>query len=416
MKRTNLILIFMMVVTGRGYSQTLDEYFRSAAEKNPGLRAAYSRFEAALQQVPQAGALPDPVVSFGYFISPAETRLGPQRAKFSLTQMFPWFGTLKACGEVAALQAEARYQEFLNARDRLYYQVASAYYPLVEINRWKALEQENIRILRSYKNLAVMKLENDAVPVTDVLRVDLMLNEANTRLHILNDREKPLLVTFNNLLGRESSEPVEVADSLRAESLPVYTGKDSLLQRNPVLAGLDMNIRAQRAGREVARKKGLPGMGVGLDYVVVGQPAGMSSAENGRDVVMPMISVSIPLFRKKYRAAQREARLLEESFTRQKENTFRELSSEYEQALFDLIQQFRLVQLYEEQIKTTRQSLSLLLAAYRNSGKEFEEVLRMQQKLLQYEKSLISALSAFHIAQAKIDYLTSETPLSHENE
>ena len=416
MKRTYLIMIFMMAVTGGGFSQTLDEYFQSAAENNPGVRAAYSRFEAALQQVPQAGALPDPVVSFGYFISPAETRLGPQRAKFSLTQMFPWFGTLKARGEVAALQAEARYQEFLNIRNRLFYQVASAYYPLYEINRWKALEQENIRILRSLKNMASRQFENGTGSMTDVLRVDLMLNEANTHLQILNDREKPLLVSFSNLLGQEASEPVQVVDSLRAERMALYIGRDTLLQRNPVLAGLDLNIRTQRAGREVARKKGLPGVGIGLDYVVVGQPDGMSFAGNGRDVVMPMISVSIPLFRKKYRAAEQEARLLEVSFTLQKENVFRELLSEYEQTLFDLKQQYRLVRLYEEQITTTRQSLSLLLSAYRNSGREFEEVLRMQQQQLQYEKSLTTALVAFHIAQAKIDYLTAEIPISHENE
>merc|ERR1712000_551534 len=107
------------------YSQTLEEYFKIAAENNPGLLSQYKEFEAVLQKVPQVSTLPDPSLSFGYFISPVETRVGPQRARFSLTQMFPWFGTLKAQEDVATLMAEAKYQEFLDARNKLLYQVAA---------------------------------------------------------------------------------------------------------------------------------------------------------------------------------------------------------------------------------------------------------------------------------------------------
>ncbi|MDZ7774712.1 MAG: hypothetical protein U5L09_03395 [Bacteroidales bacterium] len=74
-----------------------------------------------MQEIPQASSLSDPAFSLGVFLSPVETRVGAQRTKFSLTQMFPWFGTLKARGDAAALRAEARFQEFLEARNRLYY-------------------------------------------------------------------------------------------------------------------------------------------------------------------------------------------------------------------------------------------------------------------------------------------------------
>ena len=115
----NIIILIILGVTA-GQAQTLDDYFRNAAENNPGLQAKYKEFEAALQKVPQVSTLPDPTFSFGYFISPVETRVGPQQAKFSLTQMFPWFGTLKAQGNAAALMAEAKYQSFLDARKQLF--------------------------------------------------------------------------------------------------------------------------------------------------------------------------------------------------------------------------------------------------------------------------------------------------------
>jgi len=409
----NTILIILLTIPG-GFAQTLDDYFKIAAENNPGLQAEYKAFEAAIQKVPQVNTLPDPAFSFGYFISPVETRVGPQRAKFSLTQMFPWFGTLKARGDAASLQAEARYQAFLDARNRLYFQVAAAWYPLYELDKWKQIEQENIGILESYKTIATTKFENGRGSMVDVLRVDIMLKDAETRLQILNDKEKPLLSTFNNLLNRSENAPVVVADSLSIQELPVAVSKDSLLNRNPVLTELDLKIKASEASEVVAQKQGLPNVGVGLDYVIVGEPSGMTSTDNGKDVLMPMVSVSIPLFRKKYKAAEREARLMQESFSLQKENRLNILVSEFDRAKFELQQQRQLVQLYETQIGTTRQSLNLLFTAYSNSGKEFEEVLRMQQQLLQYEKNKATALTEFQVALAKINYLTAKT-IENEN-
>lgn len=404
----NIILIILLTIPG-GFAQTLDDYFKIAAENNPGLQAEYKAFEAALQKVPQVNTLPDPTFSFGFFISPVETRVGPQRARFSLTQMFPWFGTLKARGDAATLLAEARYQVFLDARNRLYFQVAAAWYPLYELNKWKQIEQENIDILESYKTIATTKFENGRGSMVDVLRVDIMLKDAETRLQILNDKEKPLLSTFNNLLNRNENAPVVVADSLSIQNLPVALSKDSLLNRNPVLTELDLKIKAGEASEVVAQKQGLPNVGVGLDYVIVGEPVGMTSADNGKNVLMPMVSVSIPLFRKKYKAAEREAQLMQESFSLQKENRMNTLVSEFDRTQFTLQQQKQLVELYEKQIGTTRQSLNLLFTAYGNSGREFEEVLRMQQQLLQYEKSKATALTEFQVALAKINYLTAKT-------
>lgn len=413
MKKIILIIIFIGG-TNTVQAQALDSYFKIAAENNPGLQSSYKEFEAAMQKVPQVNALPDPNFSFGYFLSPVETRVGPQRAKFSLTQMFPWFGTLKARGDAATLLAEARYQAFLDARNRLYFQVAAAYFPLYELNRWKQIEQENIDILESYKTIATAKFENGRGSMVDVLRVDIMLKDAQTRLQILNDKERPLLSTFNNLLNRDENEQVEIVDSLSVEHLSTEISTDSLLMRNPALAELELKTRASEASEVIAQKQGLPNVGVGLDYVVVGKSSAMTVSDNGKDVLMPMVSLSIPLFRKKYKAAEREARLMQENFSLQKENKMNTLVSEFDRAKFELQQQQQLVQLYEKQIGTIRQSLNLLFTAYGNSGKEFEEVLRMQQQLLQYEKNKATALTGFQVALAKINYLTAKT-YNYEN-
>ncbi len=398
----------MILGVTAGQAQTLDDYFRTAAENNPGLQARYAEFEASMQKVPQVSTLPDPTFSFGYFISPVETRVGPQRAKFSLTQMFPWFGTLKAQGDAVALMAEAKYQSFLDARNQLFYQVAAAYYPLYELSRWKQIEQKNIDILQSYKTISNSKFKNGSAPMVDVLRVDIMLKEATTSLSILNEKEKPLRTTFNKLLNRDENETVLINDSLVIESLPDNFRKDSLLTANPMLDALDLKIKASEASEIAAQKQGLPKVGVGLDYVLVGERTDMDLAENGKNVFMPMVSLSIPIFRKKYDAAEKEAQLMRDSYVLQKRELENSLLSNYEMVWFQIQQQKQLLSLYEQQIQTSQQSLNLLFSSYGNSGKEFEEVLRMQQQLLKYEKMKATAEVQYQVALARLNYITAK--------
>ncbi|WP_163324215.1 TolC family protein [Draconibacterium mangrovi] len=409
MKTTIILFISLFVAGFAANAQTLEDYFQVAAENNPGLQAKYKDFEAALQKVPQVSSLPDPTFSFGYFISPVETRVGPQRAKFSLSQMFPWFGTLEAQADAASLMADAKYQAFLDARNRLYYSVSEAYYPLIELGRLKAIEQRNIEILQSYKTIANSKFKNGVSPMTDVLRVDIMLKDAETNLGILNKKEKPLLVAFNNLLNRDENEAVVLQDSLAMELLPENFRRDSLLTNNPMLDAIDLKQQASEKSELAAQRQGLPKVGVGLDYAIVGKRTDMEVKDNGKNIFMPMVSVSIPIFRKKYRAAEKEAQLMQEQYSFQKEETINSLTSGYESVWFQIQQQKDLIDLYEEQILETGQTLNLLFSAYGNSGKDFEEVLRMQQQLLKYEKMKAMAESQYQTAVAKINYITAKT-------
>ena len=409
MKKYIIITVITLGFSILANAQSLDEYFKIAAENNPGLQAKYKSFEAAMERVAQVSSLPDPNLSFGYFISPVETRVGPQRARFSLTQMFPWFGTLKAQEDVATLMAEAKYQEFLDARNKLLYQVAAAYYPLYELKRLVEIENENISILSSYKDIASVKFQNGKGAMVDVLRVDIMLKDAATNLSILEQKKKPLETRFNKLLNRQEDETIIVQDSLYVENLPVTYRRDSLLTSNPLLDELNLKIKASEAQELAATKQGMPKIGVGLDYVIVGQRTDMSVPDNGQDVLMPMVTMSLPIFRGKYKAAQKEAQLMQESYALQKEDAVNRLTSTYEMIWFEIQKQLDQIILYEEQIMTSQQSLNLLFTAYGNSGKDFEEVLRMQQQILKYQKMKATALSDYNIAIAELDYITAKT-------
>ena len=115
--KNNIVIIILILIGFSAPAQDeLDDYLVTAAENNPGLKATFNEYMAALEKVPQAGSLPDPTLAFGFFIRPVETRLGPQQARISATQMFPWFGTLNAKEDVVTEMAKAKYEMFEEAK------------------------------------------------------------------------------------------------------------------------------------------------------------------------------------------------------------------------------------------------------------------------------------------------------------
>ena len=396
-------IVFILILFSSGVTltaQDIEYYFSVAAENNPGLKAKYLEYEAAMQRVPQVSTLPDPTFSFGYFISSVEKGPNQQIAQLSLSQMFPWFGTLKAKGNTVALLAEAKFQNFINERNRLYYSVATAYYSLYEQQKWVEIEKSNLEILQSYLTIADANYSNGKSSMVDLLRINIEIKEAQTRLDILRNKERPMLAVFNQLLNRKLDEIVVIKDTLTARVLHLKHREDFLVEDNPLIKSLDISIMAEEAEEKVAELARLPQLGVGLDYVVVRKRS---------DMMMPMLSVTIPLFMKKYNAAVKESQLLQESYTLQKEDTGRLLEVEYEEAWFNINEQLKYVELYNEQIQLYEQSLNLLLKAYANSGSDFEEVLRMQQDFIKLKKARVTALSNYQIALSRLNYITAKS-------
>jgi outer membrane protein TolC len=379
-----------------------------AAGNNPGLKGKYKAFEAALQKIPQAKSLSDPNLSFGYFISPVQTKLGPQRMRFSLTQMFPWFGTLRIQGDVATILAEVKYKEFLDARNSLYNQVSAVYYPLLETYELIEIEKENLQILKTYKSIATSTFENGKGSLTDALRVDIMNTSAETNLEVLNQKIKSANARLNSLLGRDYDSPIEITERLTVPDSPYQASIDSI-QHNPLLESLDLKIQAGELKQKLAIKQGLPNLGAGVDYVMVDKLNDMALVDNGKNVLMPTVTMSIPIFRKKYNAAKKEALLLTEAYQAKKQDVSNNLYGSFYRFKVEMDIQLDLISSFDKQIQTSKQTLELLYSSYANSGEDFEEVLRLQQQLLEYRKMKIKASVAYYTAEAQLNYLTAKS-------
>lgn len=396
-------LLYIATITNGWTQSTLDDYVTYALQNNPGLKASHAEFEAAMQRTAQMGSLDDPnfrVSSFGQMV---ETRTGQQMARFSLEQMFPWFGTLKEQRNAAALNAEAVYESFKNDRNELIFNVKQAYYPLYEIDEAIRLNEENLKILESFKTLAISKFQNGAGKLSDALRVDLMSNDINTDIGILKEKRKSLVIAFNKLLNRDENEVVSVS-SYNAIGNPSIS-RDSLAN-NPQLEVLRKKVMAAQAQERLAEKQAMPKLGLGVEYIITQKRPEMTFSDNGKDAYMAMFSVSLPVYRKKYKAAIKESQFMQTSFTEMQTQVENNLIAQYEMASFELEQTRQQISLYEKQVAQTNQIITLLMTAYGNDQAGFEEILEMQRMLLKYQMLEVTAKKEYAVAVAKLEYLT----------
>ncbi|MDT0645745.1 TolC family protein [Zunongwangia sp. F260] len=391
-----------------GYAQNLDNYLQIAAENNPEVKAAYTSFEAALQQVPQVSSLPDPTLTMSAFGRMVETRLGAQEARFSLMQMFPWFGTLEAKATTAELMAEAKFQEYLDVRANLNYQVKSAYAEIFQLSATIAVKEDNLEILDSYRELALRKFEAGSAPMVNVVKIDIKREQAITEILLLKEELETLKTQFNLLLNRRINEEVLVADTLMVEELFNEMKPENNNQQNfkdhPAIEQFNRQAAAYESQQVVARKNGLPQVGVGVDYGIISERTDANPVNNGQDVIMPMLSVSLPIFRKKYKAAQKEAELMETAVQQNRQAKINNMKSELEMSRYKLNKSQRLIALYDRQLESSEQANKLQISAFSNATGDFEEVLQMNQDILMLQLQKLEAVKEAFVANAKLEY------------
>lgn len=419
------LLLYILLLPGALFAGSLqaqspdflETYLQEAAQNNPGLQARYLDYRAALQQVPQVTALPDPELSLGWFVSPIETRVGPQQARIGATQMFPWFGTLGARGDAAAERARMRFETFREERNRLFMEVERKWYKLYRLERSIALIRENLEIVETFETLATQNYETGQTGQVDVLRVQIEKEDLKSRLEQERDNREVALREFRELLNREDGSPVAVPDTLEARSLPMERLEllQAVRRNNPRLEADRHAISSSEYALDAARLDGYPTMGLGLDYMVTGE-GNMATRENGRDAVVARAGIRIPLNRGKYKAMQEQARLELRSADARSEAAANRLHTELEQALRDFTDAGRRLDLYGTvQIERTLQALDILTEQYAVASTDFEELLRMQRKLLDYELAREVALSDQRAALARIDYLYGRHNVSPES-
>ncbi len=395
----------MLTASALTAQDDLNGYLKTAAENNPGLKARFSEYMAALEIVPQVKALPDPQVAFGYFIQPVETRVGPQQFKISASQMFPWIGTLKAKENLAIQAAKAKLEVFEEAKSKLFNEIRSTYFNTYFNHKAIEITMENIDILNTFRKLANIKFESGLVSAVDEYRIEIEIGELENHLALLKDQQKVLEVMFNNFLNTDNKNPVVIPELLWNDDFPStkQAALDSIKLLNHQLLSLDFQQAALQFQQKVASNMGKPSFKIGIDYTMVGKG---DNNMMGTDAFMfPNVGITIPLYRNKYKAMVQEVAYMAAAKENEKADKTNMLETLFENGWKEYLDADRRIDLFMSQLNLAKKSARILETDYTTGNKNFEEVLRMERKILKFNLELEKARADKQAAISFINYL-----------
>ncbi len=461
------LLLFLWTGTQTLRAQTLEDYLLQAAENNPGLKSAYARYQAKAEQVNQA-SLPDPELQVGAFIRPMERFMGNQTADFRLMQMFPWFGMLSTQKEEAYHMGQADYQLFLEEKNRLFLEVKSTWNSLLLLQGEQQLAQENLDYLLKFETLALMQYQagnSIALPstsfrpakdtkvgsstssmsgmggstptpmqaspsssssmsplpmagsssgLTAILQIRLQIKDLESTLQQLEANKEVLRYQFQQLLNRPMEADLVLPSTWeRAKlSLAKQDYLEKIKESNPMLGMYASEQMAFSQQAKMAKLEGKPMLGAGVNYMTFTSRLENGMPMGGEDMVMPMVSLSLPIYRKKIASKIKQADYLKNGAAMQQEETTNQLILQWASAFRDWEESERLLNLYEAQVALVEQQLQVMETTFAGGNLALAEVLQTQQLLLDYRSKKLNALYQQHQSLAQLDALHSPSPIN----
>ena len=360
-------------------SATLDDYLHYAAVNNPALRSRYLEFKAAVDEVVQAGTLPDPEMNFEYALDSGNSRIG-------IMQMFPWFGTLAARSDAATARARAAGLDFEAAGLALAEQVGNAYAEYVFLSHSLEIARENLALIEEFEAIARVRLEAGRGNYVDVVRAQLELSILNDAIAGLEQLRPALAARLNAVLHRPIEAELPWPKPVEPEMQPFATAPvfAALNEQNRDLAARQQRIEAARQEIILAQKRSKPNLGVGLEW--------MNNQNMGGDDVMLMFSMNLPLWRVSYRAAEQQARARAEAEQQARQETKNQLLAQTRNALYELADSQRKLRLYNnELLPMARELIAASEAAYQEGNIDFPGLIDAQRQLLQYQLEMARA-------------------------
>ena len=396
----NKILYFLCIglftCYGSAYATGIDHkedslavYIAEAIRNNPALKSEYQAYQAQMANAQGAGVLNDPQLSVGLFPQAMHHVNGKQLATITIMQMFPWFGTLKAGREQMEYKAQEAYQKFREKSLSTAFNVEKQWYSILATQeKVKAVKQKRA-LLNDIKKVAIYLYKNYTAgrdtKMSDQLRLDAEEERLKEQTESLETQLTLQKQQFNITLHRQPNAALSLPDSIPLRQMPTFNWTE-IERNNPKLAQYSAIQKAFKSQEEQTRAKGMPMIGVGLQYMLNGKvDMPMMPNMNGKDMVMPMVSVTIPIYRKKITSAIHSAQLMERSAAYNYQSQLDALQSTYlsiEQRADDIK---RKLKLYESEVSLLNRTLELMQKEYATGAASLTDILQTTRESIDYD-------------------------------
>jgi cobalt-zinc-cadmium efflux system outer membrane protein len=379
----------------------IEDYLRYAEVYNAGLKSSFQQWQMAIGEVPQAKALPDPQLQYGYYTRQSDMQMSQM---VSVMQMFPWFGKIDARTEVAIKTAEAAHQKYQAARLALFKEVKDGFYEFAYLAKATEIAKENLELLKHFEEVARTKYTAAQTGQPDVIRAQVELAKMEYVLRSLEQLRKPTVSKLAKALTlpADTNLPWPKVEEFEPAPLDYERLVNLLRQKNPELTALDFGAMAAKSRIELAKKNFYPDIGVGVEWTDFERSGGMS----GRDSVALMFQMNLPLWRDSYTAGQRQAQAMAMSIEQEKIDTENSLLAKAAQSYYDYNDSIRRIRLYRDTlIPKAKELLRASETAYEAGTIDFLSLIDSQRLLLDYYLSYQRALADNRQKLAELDML-----------
>ena len=386
-------------------AQQLETSINEALANNPEIQKFELQYQRASEKVNEVNTIPNTEFSVGYFVSEPETRTGAQRFKVSAKQMLPWFGTMTSRENYRSALADAKYEDIVIVKRKLITSVSQSYYILYGNKAKQAVLAKNIKLLETYETLALTSVETGKASAVDVLRLQMRQNEIQQLKEVLQQQFLAEQTKFNNLLNRENDVAVNVVDRLMIPSEDFEINTQNL-DLHPELLKYDKLYRSIEQSELLNQKESGPMIGFGLDYINVADRPNMDFSDNGKDVVMPMVAVSIPIFNRNYKSVTKQNELEQQEIEAQKQERLNTLETLLDQAVNERISARISHATQTKNLKQAKDAEDILIKSYETGNIDFNDVLDIQELQLKFQINQIESVKTYYVQTAIINYLT----------
>ena len=386
-------------------AQQLEVLIDEALANNPEIQKFELQYNIATEKVNEVNSIPNSEFAVGYFVSEPETRTGAQRFKISAKQMLPWFGSITSRENYVSSLADAKYEDIVIAKRKLMAAVSQSYYNLYANKAKQDVLSENIKLLETYETLALTSVEVGKASAVDVLRLQMRQNEMQQLKDVLQQQFLAEQTNLNNLLNRDNDVALSVVDELDIPSEDFEINAENLAL-HPELLKYEKLYKSVEQSELLNQKESSPLIGFGLDYINVEERPGMSFSDNGKDIVMPMVALSIPIFNTKYKSQTKQNALQQQEIKAEKQERLNTLETRLDKAINDRFSARISYTTQTKNLKQARDAEDILIKSYEAGTIDFNDILDIQELQLKFQMNQIESVKTYYIQTALINYLT----------
>ena len=404
MKKIILIAIGLLTF-GFSNAQQLETLIEEALKNSPEIQKFELQYSIVSEKVNEVNTIPNTEFGVGYFVSEPETRTGAQRFKVSAKQMLPWFGSITARENYVSSLADAKYEDIVIAKRKLLAAVSQSYYNLYANRAKQKVLVQNIELLETYETLALTSVEVGKASAVDVLRLQMRQNELEQLKEVLAQQYLAEQTALNKLLNRDKDIVVNVVQELTIPSETTLVNSENL-SLHPELIKYDKLYQSVEQSELLNQKESLPMIGFGLDYVNVDKRPNMNFSDNGKDIVMPIVSLSIPSFNKKYKSQTKQNEFKQQEITAQKQERLNKLETVLDKAVNDRISARISNETQLKNLEQANDAEEILIKSYETGTIDFNDVLDIQELQLKFQMNQIESVKTFYVQTTIINYLS----------